>query len=114
MQLIVLIENHFKYATNGLVKQFFGPEFIVDKETGEMLAVGKSALIEGEASEVKAWLKQIGGTVWVSDNPMLGAWYKETISNSNENTQKTSSGILALASSVVDRVRSFGKGSPRN
>lgn len=78
-RIIVILERGFGPAPESLLKETFGPETIVDIR-GDIKAVGTSIMLEGEPEQIREWILSVGGSVWTSENPMMGHWAKRSIS----------------------------------
>lgn len=72
--LIILFEKKFPTIPVQIKTRIFGNETVVNHQTGKILAVGESMLIEGKDEDICNWIKAAGGKVWTSTNPMAGDW----------------------------------------
>ena len=73
VSLAVLVEDGMKMPPRSLITHNYGPESIID---GNSLVDGTSVHLRGSVTEIQDWIRQVGGTVWTSSNPMLGVWMK--------------------------------------
>lgn len=72
---IVIIEEGFPTVPAKILRDTYGYEAVVN-EKGHMLAVGTSVMLGGDEDDLKDYLRACGGTVWSSNNPMMGNWEK--------------------------------------
>lgn len=82
MKLIMLLQEQHKPIPPEIESQIFGRECILPEE-GEPI-VGKSVYLSGPKEVFIDWLKNFDG-IWISNNPMMGAWrvvhIKEELAN---------------------------------
>jgi hypothetical protein len=73
-RLICLVEFWMESPPFNIVAQEFGSEWIVDNETGKILASGTSVFLSGPSEDIRRWVSSVGSKLWTSNNPMAGNW----------------------------------------
>ncbi len=73
MNIYILLTEAMKPVPESIKHNIFGKETIVNIETGDLLAIGESAYIEGTEEDVIKWLVQFDG-LWITDCPQTGPW----------------------------------------
>lgn len=73
IKMYLLLTDEMKPVPSTIKCHVFCSERIVNTETGDLLATGESAYVEGTEEEVIKWLKPLKG-FWKTKSPQVGPW----------------------------------------